>query len=286
LNASEALRQVPAREHRVTGPVAFGESRRRLWAVVWQDVRSGLRLRYHDSVLGFVWSIANPLLMFIVLYLWFSRIIKFGGDIPNYAAMIVFNLMLFRFVIEAIGTSVGSLVAREGFVRRASFPIGTIPLARVLASSIDLLLAIPVVLLISIVVGVDPTWTWLGLPLVVLVLWLLALGGALLLSALYVFIRDVHQLWTVGARVLFFATPVLYPIELAPDRFREILGINPLAPILTISRKWMIDPGAPGVAEAMGGWGALIAPTLVFFGVCIGGFLYFRRRASSIPESI
>jgi ABC-2 type transport system permease protein len=279
----------PARlvpEQRVRGPVAFGESEDRIWRIVWQDVRSEFRLRYHDSVLGFVWSIANPLLMFIALYLWFSRVIKFGGDIPNYAAMILVNLMLFRFVVEAVGTSVGSLVSREGFVRRASFPLATIPLGRVLASAVDLLFSIPIVLLISIVVGVEPTWTWLLLPVVVFALLIFALGGALLLSALYVFVRDVYQVWTVGARVLFFATPVLYPIELAPDRFRDLLAVNPLAPLLTMSRKWIIDPGAPDVTQALGGWTGLIAPSIVFVSVCVGGLIYFKRRASVIPESI
>lgn len=275
-----------APEHRVGGPTAFGESRARLWTIVWQDVRTALRLRYHDSVLGFVWSIANPLLMFIVLYLWFSQLIDFGSDIPNYAAMIIVNLMLFRFVVEAIGTSVAALVSRESIMKRASFPLAAIPLGRVVVSTVDLLLTIPVVLLIAVVVGVEPTWTWLGLPLIVLTLWILALGGALLLSALYVFIRDVHQIWTVSARLLFFATPVLYPIELAPDRFRDILAINPLAPLVTIARKWVIDPDAPNVVEAFGGWTNLIAPTVVFVAVTVGGFVYFSRRAAIIPESI
>lgn len=272
--------------HDVRGPFAFGTSVRRFSTLVWQDVRSEFRLRYQNSILGFVWSIANPLLMFAVLYFWFSRIIRFGDEIPNFAAMILVNLMLFRFFSESISMALGSLVSREGFVRRAHFPAAAIPLAKVVASTVDLLLSIPVVLLIIVIVGVDPTWSWLGLPLIVALLWILAAGASLLLSALYVFVRDVHQVWNVSVRVLFFATPILYPIEFAPDRFRDILTINPLTPIMNLSRKWMIDPGAPGVLDAAGGWTGLIAPTAVFLVICVGGLLYFRRRAPIIAESI
>jgi ABC-type polysaccharide/polyol phosphate export permease len=144
---------------------------------------------------------------------------------------------------------------------------------------------VPVFIFI-LVLGISPMWTWLLLPVILLVLFVLTTAVATMLSALYVRYRDVAIIWGVAGTVLLYGSPILYPYELAPGAMQTVLLFNPLTPILSQARKWIIEPDAPSAVAAMGGWGRFSISIAVFALVCVAAFWVFRREAPRIAEDL
>ena len=168
--------------------------------------------------------------------------------------MLLFNIVLFGFFQESTTGAVTSVVAQEGIVRKTQFPRLVIPLSIVLTGLMNLGLNLIVVFIFIVAGGVDPTWTWLLLPVVVLALAVLTTAVSMLLSAVYVRFRDLLLIWTVFATMLFYGTPILYPINIpTTEGFRALLMANPIAVILEQARVWIIDPTAPTAAQSAGG---------------------------------
>ena len=117
-------------------------------------------------------------------------------------------------------------------------------------------------------------------------LFVFATTVSLLLSSLYVRFRDTAIIWSVVATALFYATPVLYPIERVPDAYRDLILLNPLTPLFEQARAWVIDPSAPGAVSAAGGWAHLLPPIGLFLAVCALGAWYFNREAPRIAEEL
>jgi ABC-2 type transport system permease protein len=249
--------------------------------------KTDFQLKYQGSAFGYVWSLMSPLLLFAVLYLVFTEVIRFGGGVPHYAAMILLNIMLFTFFQEATSRSLVSIVTREGVIRKTEFPRLVVPLSIVLASTFTLGLDLMVVIFFIVFVdGVPVTATWLLLPVLVLWLYTFTVGVSLLLSTLYVRFRDTAQIWTVLSRVLFYGSPVLFPITLFPEGAKALLLINPLAPLFAQARVWMIDPSAATYSQAMGGAVYWIYPVLVMVSLVALGIWMFDRDAPRVAEEI
>jgi ABC-2 type transport system permease protein len=143
-----------------------------------------------------------------------------------------------------------------------------------------------VVLVFLVAFGVTPTWTWLLFPLVLGLLFIFTVAVSLTLASLYVRFRDTAIIWSVTATALFYATPVLYPIEAVPSAYRELIMLNPLTPMFEQVRKWVIDPDAPGSVSAADGRLPLLASLALFVAVCVFGAWYFNREAPRIAEQL
>ena len=156
----------------------------------------------------------------------------------------------------------------------------------VLTGSFNLLVNLIVVFAFILAWGVDPTWTWLLFPVALALLLAFTAGIAMMLSALYVRFRDVAIIWTVFATVLFYGTPILYPIEIVPDAYKNIILLNPLAPIFEQVRVWILDPTAPTAVEAAGSVAALIPAMAIFVAICGLGAWIFAREAPRIAEEL
>lgn len=267
----------------ISGPSAFGDDRSRFWGLLWLLSKTDFRLRYHGSLLGYVWSLLHPLLLFGVIYVVFTQIIRFGGSIPHYGVMLLLNIMLFRFFSEATGSSVKSLVSGERMIRTTHFPRIVIPLSGVITSLLTLAVGLLVAFAFILVDGVNPMWTWLLMPVIVALLFAFTLGVALILSTLYVTIRDISLIWGVATRALFYGSAVMYPIDFVPEAWRWIMFANPLVPILTQARAWIIDPSAPSALEASGAFALGLSVAVFVAMVGLGGWL-FVRRAPRIAE--
>jgi ABC-2 type transport system permease protein len=159
-------------------------------------------------------------------------------------------------------------------------------LSVVLTSLFNLGVNLVVVLVFMLAAGITPTWTWLLFPLVVLGLFVFATAVSLGLSSLYVRFRDTAIIWTVAATALFYATPILYPLESVPSAYRDAVLVNPLTPLFEQARKWVIDPDAQGAVGAAGGWTHLLAPIALFLAICALGAWYFNREAPRIAEEL
>jgi ABC-2 type transport system permease protein len=276
---------VPVELQEVRGPSALGGGSRRFFDLLWLISLNEFKKTFFGTFLGYLWSLMRPLLLFAVLLVVFTRIIKLGGDIEFYPVLLLFNVVVFGFFQEGTGAAVGSVLAQEGIVRKTQFPRLVIPLSSVLVAAFTLGLNLTVVFVFILAFGVEPTWTWLLFPVILVLLLVLTCGVSLLLSALNVRFRDVAIIWTVLATVLMYATPVIYPLEIiGPSFLRDVLLANPLTLIFEQARHWIIEPSAPGAVAAAGGWLHVLPAAAIYVGVCVLGAWVFRREAPRIAE--
>jgi ABC-2 type transport system permease protein len=238
-------------------------------------------------VLGYLWSLGRPLLLFSVLVTVFTQVFHLG-KVPHYPVLLLMNIVLYGFFQEATITSVGSVVGQEAIVRKTQFPRLVIPLAVVLTSLFNLLLNLVVVVIFLLAFGVGPLVTWLLFPIVLGLLLVITSAVAMIVASLYPRYRDVSIIWTVFSTALFYATPILYTVEnlIGHPTLRHLILINPLAPIFELARKWMIQPSAPSPAAAAGGYVQLLAPIAIYLGVCLLAAWVFNREAPRIAEEL
>jgi ABC-2 type transport system permease protein len=281
--------EVPAPELReVRGPSALGGGRRRFFDLLWLMAVTEFKRTYFGTVLGYLWSLVRPLMLFGVLLFVFTKVFKIGHELPNYPVLLLLGIVLFTLFQEATQNSVTSVVAQEGVVRKTQFPRLVIPLSTVLTCAFNLCLNLIIVFLFILFWGVSPTWTWLLFPFAVGALFVLTATLSMLLSVLYVRFRDVAIIWIVLAQVLFYGTPVLYPIEKLEDpTIEHLLMINPLAVIFEQVRVWILaEPAAPTAVEAAGGALHLLPAVFIYVAVCVLGVWTFNRDAPRIAEEL
>jgi ABC-2 type transport system permease protein len=273
----------------IKGPSALGDDPRRLWHLTHTLAVSEFKLRFFGSVLGYLWQLVRPLLVFGVLYVVFTQVVRIGGDVELYPVALLLGVVLYTFLAEATGTAVTSLVDRESLIRKVDFPRLAVPASTVLTALLNVALNLLVVLVFVVAAGGSVRLSWLELPLLVLALAAFATGVGLLLSALYVKYRDVKPIWEVGLQVLFYASPVFYPIDVVQERSEtaaKLLMLNPFAAILQQARHAVIAPSHPSAAEAIGGYANLLAPIAIGLGVIVLGYVVFARRAPRVAEQL
>jgi ABC-2 type transport system permease protein len=269
----------------IEGPTAFGGSPRRFWDLLWLISLQQFRLQYRTSVLGYAWTLLRPLALFGVLYFVFAKILRYGGTIENYPLLLLFGIMLFQFFADGTGTAMGAMVRGENLVRKMHFPRIVIPLSVVISAAMTAVMNLIVALIFVLCFGGSFHLTWFLLPIAFVALTILTTGVSLLLCTTFVLFRDVGQIWIVAIRALFYMTPILYPLESAPAQFHTLLVLNPLAPIITEAKNWVISPDAPGVLETVG-WPALLASTAIGVGICVLGVVMFVRQAPRVAERL
>jgi ABC-2 type transport system permease protein len=278
--------EAPLELREVRGPSALGGGRRRALDLLYLMAATEFRRSYLGTALGYLWSLARPLLLFAVLLLVFTQAFDLGETTRHYPVLLLFNIVLFGFFQEATTLAVGSIVAQESVVRKTQFPRLVIPLAVVLTGLFNLGVNLFVVFGFILVAGVDPTWTWLLLPLVLAALTVFTTAVAMTVSALNPRFRDTGIIWTVAVTALFYATPVLYPLEIMPATVERLLALSPLAPLFGLARKWVIDPDAPGPAETAGGAEWLLVPAAIYVALCVLAVWVFSREAPRIAEEL
>jgi len=276
-----------AQGRHVKGPTAFGTDRRRFWHLTFTLAITDFKLRFFGSVLGYLWQLMRPLLLFGVLYIVFTEFVRLGAGVPHYPVVLLTSIVLFTFFVEATGGAVTSVLDRENLVRKIEFPRLVIPLTVIVNAYLNLALNFLAVLVFMLASGVEPRLSWLELPLLIAILGVFATGIALLLSALYVRFRDIKPIWEVLSQVVFYGSPVLYAIENVPnEKYQHLIMCNPLAAILEQVRHAVIDPGAPSAAAAIGGAERLLIPAGIVVGLFALGLWVFNREAPRIAEEL
>jgi len=269
----------------VRGPSATGGGSRRFFDLLWLISATEFKKSFHGTAFGYLWSLVRPLMLFAVLLVVFTRIFKF--DVVNYPVLLLFNLVVFGLFQEGTGAAVSSVLAQEGIVRKTQFPRLVIPLSSVMVALFTLSLNLVAVFVFILAYGVDPMWTWLLLPVILLLVFAITCGVSLLLSALNVRFRDVAIIWTVAATVLLYGSPIIYPITiLEPSFLKDVLLANPLTLIFEQARHWIIDPNAPTAVSVAGGWLNMLPATAIYIATCILGVWVFNREAPKIAERL
>jgi ABC-2 type transport system permease protein len=282
----------PLRE--VRGPSALGGGARRFFDLLRLMAVTEFRRVYFGTVLGYLWSLIRPLALFGVLLFVFTQIFKVGSELHNYPVLLLLGIVQFTFFQEATTNAVTSVVSQEGIVRKTQFPRLVIPLSTVLTAFFNFLLNLIVVFVFILAWGVDPAWTWLLYPVGLAALFVLTTAMSMAFSVLYVRFRDVAIIWVVAAQILFYATPILYPLGdkgIAADNpsIEEALMINPLSVIFEQIRVWVLhEPlaDAPTATMAAGGWVHLLPALAIYVAICAFGVWIFRREAPRIAEEL
>ena len=268
----------------VRGPSALGGGWRRSLELLHLMALMEFRRTYTNTVFGYVWSLCRPLLLFAVLLAVFTHIVHLSAGVPDYPVLLLMNIVLFGFFAESSSTAVGSVVGQEAVVRKTQFPRLVIPLAVVVTSLFNLGLNLIVTFVFILAYGVQPLWTWLLLP--VLVLWLLVITVpvAMILSALYPRFRDVAIIWAVLSTALFYATPVIYTLngKAVHGLIGKLVSLNPLTPLFECARRWIITPDAP----VHGGPLPIAVPLVLTIAIGAYAVWMFNREAPRIAEAL
>ncbi|HSR94705.1 MAG TPA: ABC transporter permease [Solirubrobacterales bacterium] len=283
MNAESA----PASLQEVHGPSALGGGSRRFFDLLWLMSVTEFKRVYFGTVLGYLWSLIRPLMLFGVLLFVFTQVFKIGSEeVDHYPVFLLLGIVLFTFFQESTTNSVTAVVSQEGVVRKTQFPRLVIPISTVLTGIFNFGLNLVIVFAFVFAFGVDPTWTWLLFPFALAFLFVFTGAISMALSVLFVRFRDVAIIWTVLAQVLFYATPILYPVNFK-ESYEHLLMINPLAVIFEQVRVWILaEPQAPTAVQAAGGWLGLLPAAAIFIAICAFAAWIFNREAPRIAEDL
>lgn len=271
---------------RIRGPSALGGDWRRFLHLTWTLAITDFKLTFFGSVLGYLWQLMRPLMLFTVLYFVFTEFVRIGQQAEHFAVVLLMGIVIFTFFADATGAAISSMVDRENLVRKIHFPRMVIPLAVVLTAFLNLTINLAAVGVFALAQGVEPRWSWLQFPVLMLALGTWAVGLSMLLSALYVRARDIQPIWQVLTQAMFYAAPVIYPIEAIPKpEWGELVMLNPVSVFLEQTRHAVVDPTAPSAAAAAGPTGLLI-PIAIMVVSTVVGFWLFNREAPRIAEQI
>lgn len=251
--------------------------------------KTDFKLRYQGSVLGYLWALLRPLLMFAILYIVFAKLLRFGGDIPHYPVYLLTGTTLWSFFTECTGQGIQSIIARGDLLRKISFPKYIVTVSSTLTAVINLLINLVVVIIFALINGVVPNFGWLMILPLILELYCLALGISFLLGSINVKYRDISSIWDVCIQALFYAVPIIYPISMVANSSvlaAKIILINPIAQIVQDARFFLITN------ESVTTWGYVdnpvlsVLPVLIVVLVLILGSLYFRYKSKFFAEEV
>jgi len=275
--------------YRVTGPAAPRDDLGRFWHLTLTLARTDWKVRFFGSALGYLWSLLRPLMLFGILYFVFSEVVGAGEGVQHYPIVLLAGMILYFFFGEVTGAAATSLVDREALVRKVGFPRMVVPLAVTVVGTFNLLLNLVVLAVFLALNGVPVRWTWLLVPLPLVLMGVLATGVGMLLAALYVRFRDIRPIWEVVLQALFYATPILYPIQLVQEKseaLTHVLMASPLAALIQWLRRLLLGDATPSAADAIGGTAWLVVPAAILVVLTVLGFTVFSRMAPQAAEEL
>ena len=240
-----------------------------------------LKARYRGSVLGFFWSFVNPLLLLLIYTFVFTVAVPGarGAGLEPYALFLFCGILPWTWFSSSLLESASVLIAGANLIRKVVFPAEVLPIVTVLAGLVHFLFGLPILAVFlayyrTPIAPLDLLW----LPVIVFTQLLLTIGLALLVSALTVHFRDVRDLLQNLLTVWFFATPIIYPLWNAPERWRRLLELNPFTHLAVSYQEVLFRPG-PFTA-----WPRLLATAAVSIVILAFGYLVFDRLRDTLAE--
>lgn len=207
----------------------------------WQLIKRDTAARYKDTFLGLIWPFFQPLITLLVYVFVFGAIFKApwrGGQegVAGYALVLFCGFAPWLFFAEVIGNASSIILSRPSFVKKMLFPLEVLPVITVVTALGYAIPPLCILLIGCIVQGVSLSFSLVTLPLLYLPLCLLCLSGAYFLAALGIFVRDVQQIVTAFLQILFFATPIIYPLSTVPAPYKTLIMLNPLSSVVELFR--------------------------------------------------
>lgn len=249
------------------------------WATIVNLTReiaiTDFKLRYHGSVLGYLWSLMKPFMLFSVLYVVFKILMRF--TIPYYGLYLLLGIMLFNFFADATMSGSRSLLDKASLLTKVYFPRIIVVIASSLTALLTLCINLIVFSFFLLVSGDGISWTALLFPFYVILFYFFALGVALILSVITVKFRDVSHIWEVLLQLFYWSTPVIYSMDLIPEKYHRYIYLSPITRVMEHSRAVMIYHTLPDLRAAV----VTVVMVAVTFGV---GLLVFRKWSPGIVE--
>ena len=253
-------------------------------------IKTDFKLRYQGSVLGYLWAVLRPLLMFAILYLVFAKLLRFGDDIPHYPVYLLTGTVLWNFFTECTGQGIQAIVNRGDLLRKISFPKYIVVVSATATALINLAINLCVIIIFALINGVTPSLSWLLVPLSIIELYAFALGISFLLGAINVKYRDVTSIWDVLTQALFYAVPIIYPLSLVISSgasgllAAKIILLNPIAQVIQDVRFNLITDATVTTWSMIGAYG-LLSILLVVIVLALAA-IFFRRKSRRFAEEV
>lgn len=206
-----------------------------------------LKIKYRKSVLGYLWSILNPLLMMIVLTIVFSSMFRF--DIENYPVYLLTGQLIFNFFSDATTFAMNGILDGASLIRKVYLPKYIFPVSKVLSSFITMLFSLVALLIVMILTGVKFHFTLILAPVVLLYTLLFSVGVGLALSALVVYFRDIQHLYGVLLTVFMYLTPIFYPISMLPEWLVTYVSHQPIFQFINMFREIILYGSWPTLED-------------------------------------
>ena len=246
--------------------------------MIFSLIKRDLRGRYKGSVLGFLWTFLNPLFQLAVYTMVFSIIMRSGYD--KYYLFLFVALIPWIFFSTSVSGGASCIWSQKDMVNKIYFPREVLPISYVTCQLVNMLLSFVVVLAVIIVTGhgVNPM-ALLYLPVIIVIEYILALGFALLTSAITVFFRDVEYILGIIVMAWQFLSPVMYGVDMIPEKARSIFALNPMLPVLTAYRDIFYYKKEPEL-------GTLLHALILGVALLIFGFLVFEKLKKHFSEEL
>lgn len=248
-----------------------------LWDLVVVLTQKEMKSRYKNSALGYVWSVANPLLFAVIYYIVFGQIMKV--PIENYALFLIAGLLPWHWLANSVIAAPNVFLANATLIKKVRFPRHVLVVSYVLNEGIHFVLSIPVIVGLLLVNEIRPSWSWLaGIPVLLVAQFLIVYGFAVTLASLNLFFRDLERLTALFITVLFFLTPITYSSAMAPASYRSFLYANPIAPLIESWRELFL--------HGQLSWPVVGSCYLSALGTLLVGTLVYTRMSPKFAEVV
>ncbi len=254
-----------------------------------QLVKTDFKIRYQNSVLGYLWTLLRPLFVFVILYFVFVKILKTGGDIPHFGVYLLLGIVLWNYFVEVTNGGVSAIVNKGEIMRKVNFPRYVIVLAGSFSALINLTFNLAVVGFFMVLSKTEISPSVIFLPLILIELFIFSLSLSFLLSAVYVKLRDVGFIWEVIIQGAFFATPIMYAFSLVTSKSLlagKILISSPVAQILQDARYMLISKKTDTMYSVFHTTWAWAIPVSIVIITAVISVVYFRKQSPYFAENV
>lgn len=234
-----------------------------------------IKVRYKSSILGYLWAIANPLAFAIVYFIAFKVVMRI--QMEDYALFLIAGLFPWQWFSNSVNASPTVFSGNASIIKRVKFPRSIIPLTAVLQDMFHFILSIPVIVLFLFLYHRSPSLSWLyGIPLLLCIQFLMTYGISLMVSSINLFFRDLERLTGIFVTLLFFFTPIIYPETMIPEKYKPLMNLNPLTPLMVSWRNLFLN----GTIEP----GTLMISLIYSIFSFMIGYLIYRKLSWKFAE--
>ncbi|MDD1684065.1 MAG: ABC transporter permease [Methanoregula sp.] len=214
-----------------------------IWVLAWVDFKQ----RYKNSILGYFWSLLEPLLMLGILYIVFSNLMRI--QVEHYPLFLLQGIIMWSFFNRSTTTNLTTIVSKPQLVKKVYFPRDILVISGCITVLLMSIFESIVFLAFLLFFRIPLSLNILYLPVIIFLFFIIALGTSLVLAALNVYYRDIQYIWAVVLQIGFFATPVIYPLSVFPSNLLKILSYNPLAQVIFLARDVTLYAKVPNLAS-------------------------------------